>query len=368
MSTTARPPIHKSLPERPAAPAPSPLPAWALGPFERPADLGPVIGPDPDSHFDCPMRGRRVRWERLHAFNPAAVVKDGRVCLLYRAEDDHGDMRIGGHTSRIGLAVSDDGLHFSREPAPVLYPDRDAQKANEWDGGCEDPRVVEAEDGTFVMTYTQWDRKVARLAVATSRDLRTWTKHGPAFARRDGDRWAATWVKAGSIVCKLGDGRLKATRVDGKYWMYWGEWGVRLAWSDDLIDWNVVTDAAGEATKMLDARPGLFDAPLVESGPPAVLTDDGIVLLYNAKNDGDHGVPGLGRDAYAGGQALFDARNPSRLIDRLETPFIQPALDWERTGQYDAGTTFIEGLVHFKGRWLLYYGCADSLVGVAVTA
>ena len=369
MSTSARPSSLPSAAPRPAVRRQA-LPAWAIGPFERPVGLGPVIGPDRNSVFHCPMRGGPVRWEALHAFNPAAVVMDNRVHLLYRAEDDYGDMRIGGHTSRLGLATSDDGLHFSREAEPVFYPDNDDQRSNEWDGGVEDARLVEAEDGRFVMTYTQWDRRAARLAVATSRDLRTWSKHGPAFARGDGDRWAATWVKAGSIVCKVdaGDGRLKATTIGGKYWMYWGEWGVRLAWSHDLIDWNVVTDAAGGARVVLGPRPGRFDAPLVESGPPAVLTDHGIVLMYNAKNDGDHDVPGLGAGAYAGGQALFAADEPTRLIGRLDTSFIQPALDWERSGQYGAGTTFIEGLVRFKGRWLLYYGCADSLVGVAAAA
>jgi predicted GH43/DUF377 family glycosyl hydrolase len=40
---------------------------------------------------------------------------------------------------------------------------------------------------------------------------------------------------------------------------------------------------------------------------------------------------------------------------------------YEKTGQYAAGTTFAEGLVVFHGKWFLYYGCADSLVGV-VTA
>ena len=144
MSTSARPSLSSAAPS-PAAPH-ALLPAWATGPSERPAGLGPVVGPDPRSVFRCPMRGADVRWEALHAFNLAAVVKDGRVHLLYRAEDDCGDMRIGGHTSRIGLARSDDGLHFAREPRPVLFPARGAQKANEWDGGCEDPRVVEAED------------------------------------------------------------------------------------------------------------------------------------------------------------------------------------------------------------------------------
>lgn len=312
------------------------------------------------------MRGTVVRWEALHTFNPAAVVKEGRVYVLYRAEDGWGDMAIGCHTSRLGLAVSDDGLVFHRSTEPVFYPDVDGQKAFEWDGGCEDPRLVEAEDGTFVLTYTQWARRVPRLAVATSRDLHAWSKHGSAFTAAHGDKYDDLWVKAGSIVCSLQEGRLKAARLNGKYWMYWGEHLVRLAWSTNLIDWTVVEDEAGEPRVVLGPRPGRFDAPLVEAGPPALLTEDGILLLYNAKNEGDHDVPGLGVGAYAGGQALFDADDPARLLGRLDGPFIQPEQPFERTGQYDAGTTFIEGLVYFRDKWLLYYGCADSMVAVAV--
>lgn len=67
------------------------------------------------------------------------------------------------------------------------------------------------------------------------------------------------------------------------------------------------------------------------------------------------------------GQALFAADAPARLVARLDEPFFKPEMPFEKTGQYSAGTTFIEGLVFFKGKWFLYYGCADSLVGVAVT-
>jgi beta-1,2-mannosidase len=142
-----------------------PMPDWCLGPFERVADGKPVLSPNPRATFDCPMRGRPVRWESDHVFNPAAaaVVREGKVCLLYRAEDDSGS-GIGKHTSRIGLAESADGLRFTRRAQPVLFPGEDAQKATEGPGGCEDPRIVETEDGTYVLTYTQWDRKVARLA------------------------------------------------------------------------------------------------------------------------------------------------------------------------------------------------------------
>ncbi|HWE43286.1 MAG TPA: hypothetical protein VG432_12310, partial [Gemmatimonadaceae bacterium] len=55
-----------------------------------------------------------------------------------------------------------------------------------------------------------------------------------------------------------------------------------------------------------------------------------------------------------------------KLLDRSDVPFIRPTEAYERTGQYRDGTTFCEGLVPFRGRWLLYYGTADSRVGVAV--
>jgi len=63
----------------------------------------------------------------------------------------------------------------------VLYPAHDGQEQREWPGGCEDPRLVEGPDGTFILTYAQHNRSDIRLAVATSKDLRHWTKHGPVF-------------------------------------------------------------------------------------------------------------------------------------------------------------------------------------------
>jgi beta-1,2-mannosidase len=66
-------------------------------------------------------------------------------------------------------------------------------------------------------------------------------------------------------------------------------------------------------------------------------------------------------------RAIFDPRDPAHLLSRTTTPVFQPELPFERSGQYAAGTTFAEGLVWFHNAWWLYYGCADSLVGVAVS-
>ena len=110
-----------------------------------------------------------------------------------------------------------------------------------------------------------------------------------------------------------------------------------------------------------------FDSHLVEPGPPALYTENGILLFYNGKNLSGEGASNkFPEGTYCGGQALFDKSNPSKLLGRLETPFICPSLPHEISGQYKAGTTFIEGLVYYKSKWFLYYGTADSMVGLAV--
>jgi predicted GH43/DUF377 family glycosyl hydrolase len=298
-------------------------------------------------------------------------------------------MAIGMHTSRLGLAVSEDGMHFQREAVPVFYPARDSEEAREWPGGTEDPRLVETPEGSYVLTYTQWNRGTYRVGIATSPDLHTWTKHGPAFGM---EKYAGLKYKSAGIVTEcMMEGRCIAAKIKGHYWMYWGEGEIHLATSDDLVHWAPVTNPQGEPQVLMRARPGQFDSGLPEVGPPPVLTSNGIVLIYNGKNaertlaksaasgkkgaappwrtnEGTVGDPSLPPGTYAVGQALFSANDPARLLARTDKPVFQPELPWERSGQYAAGTTFAEGLVWFHSRWLLYYGCADSRVGVAMTA
>ncbi len=338
---------------------------WQIGPFQRPPGAQPLITPNKDSLFRDPISGKPVHWEALHTFNPAAIVRNGKVFVLYRAEDDSGEMRIGLHTSRLGLAESADGLHFTRSPQPVFYPADDSQKEREWPGGCEDPRLVESEDGTYVLTYTQWNRRKTAAAIATSRDLIHWTKHGPALGVEG--KYGALSYKSAGIVTHLSGGRLIAAKINGKYWMYWGEGAIRLATSTDLIHWTPVENAQGETVAVLSKRAGRFDSSFPETGPPPVLTANGIVVLYNGKNAPSGGDPSLGPNAYAAGEALFAADDPARLISRTDEPVFKPELPFEKTGQYAAGTTFAEGLVWFHNRYFLYYGCADSMVGVAQT-
>jgi beta-1,2-mannosidase len=339
---------------------------WMLDGFVRPPQDQPVITPRPESTFRETPASPAVHWDALHTFNPAAIVRGGKIYVLYRAEDDSGENKIGGHASRIGFAESEDGIHFKRDDAPVLYPADDNQKQREEKGGCEDPRVVEAEDGTYVMTYTQWNHVTYDAAVASSKDLRHWQKHGPLFAKTLRGKYKDLQYKSAGIVTTLRSGRLVGTKIKGKYWMYWGEGEIHLAISQDLLDWTPVEDASGKLVTVLSKREGRFDSQFPEVGPPPVLTSKGIVVIYNGKNASSKGDPALAPDTYSVGEALFSADDPKHLLARTDDPIFKPELPFERSGQYVAGTTFAEGLVFFKNKWLLYYGCADSFVGVAI--
>lgn len=345
---------------------------WALGPFRR---RGTVLREVPEVSFRCPVRGGQVAWAAKDVFNPGAVVRDGKVHLLVRAEDAVG--RYAG-TSRLGLAVSDDGHTFELEPEPVLFPADDPWQAWEWPGGCEDPRLVESPDGGYVCLYTAFDGKHARLFVATSPDLRRWDKEGPAFA---GTPHATHWSKSGAVVTEVRDGRLVAARIGGRYWMYWGEGICFAATSTDLVRWTPLTFDPGDRymsfwpdaptgrlpwqvhpvpaetrslRPVLFPRAGRFDARLVEPGPPAVVTGDGVVLVYN----------GAGDDGYQAGQALFDAHDPGSCIARATRSFLEPAVGDDQHGQVDR-VCFAQALVLRGREWLLYFGMADSRIGLA---
>lgn len=342
------------------------LPVWALGPFKRPAGVNPVISPDSTTRFFDVLRHRNIDWESNDTFNPAAIVRNNKVYVLYRAEDKSG-IRIGERTSRIGLAESKDGITMKRRPTPVLFPGKDTQQEFEWPGGCEDPRIAVTADSTYLILYTQWNGKIPRLGAATSKDLRHWKKHGPIFQKAYHGKYLNMATKSASILTELVGGKLVITKFKGEYWIYWGEHHVYAATSKDLVNWAPVLDKNGELAILMSPRKGYFDSDLTECGPPAVVTAKGIVLLYNGKN-----LPGEGRDekytanSYCAGQALFSAQDPAKFIARLDQPYLVPSAPFEKSGQYPAGTVFTEGLVYFKRQWLLYYGCADSRVAVAV--
>ncbi len=333
--------------------------------FIKPKE-NPIIKPDSTLTFLCPVENKLVKWQKADVFNPAAIVKEDKVYLLYRCEDNPA-ASIGGRTSRIGLAYSADGIHFTKFPTPVLFPDSSEFMAYDYPGGCEDPRIVETQDGLYVLTYTSWNTKTARLTIAFSKDLVHWEKKGFAFKKTHNGKFFDHWSKSGSIVTKTIKGKPVAAKMNGKYWMYWGDSFINLAWSDNLVDWNPLLNENGELKVIVGPRKNKFDSFLAECGPPALTTDEGVVLFYNGKNsEGDDAEPNLPKGTYSVGKVVFDVNNLEKIIFRSDTCLLKPTLIHELSGQYKSGTIFAEGLVHFHSKWFLYYGTADSYVGVAV--
>ncbi|MDB5159495.1 MAG: hypothetical protein JWR50_4202 [Mucilaginibacter sp.] len=342
------------------------LPKWAFGGFVRSENIDPIISPDTASRFFDPVSKKKVAWEANDTFNPAAAIKNGKIVVMYRAEDLYGT-GIGFRTSRIGYAESADGINYKRRPTPVLFPDNDIAKKYEWPGGCEDPRVAVTSTGTYVVFYTEWNRDVPRLGVAKSTDLIHWKKYGPIFKKAYNGKFFNIASKSASILTQIINRKQVIVKSHGKYWLYWGEHHVYAATSTDLVNWAPVVNANGELKELMSPRDGYFDSDLTECGPPTLMTKNGIILFYNGKNK-----PAAGRDtrfnanSYCAGQALFDRNDPSKVLTRLDLPFLRPMKPFEKSGQYVNGTVFIEGMVYFKKKWFLYYGCADSRVAVAV--
>jgi len=328
---------------------------WEIGPFTKIDSLNPVLTPDPSVLFLDPVNNEEVAWEGRNVLNPSAVVKGGKVYLIYRAQDEK-------MTSRIGLAISEDGLHFKKQAAPIFYPKNDEALKYEQLGGAEDPRVVQGPNGLYILTYTAYDGKTARLCLATSTDLMQWTKYGPVLSD---PKYIDLWSKSGAIVVAQQGSEMRAKKIDGKYWMYFGDTNLFMAHSEDLIHWEVLENKENKKMmSVLHPRPGYFDSRLVEPGPYALWTDKGINLIYNGSNAANNNDPDLPIYTYAAGQALFDAQRPYKILDRTAGYFIFPDKDYEKVGEVNE-VCFVEGLVYFKEQWFLYYGTGDSKIAVA---
>ncbi len=277
-------------------------------------------------------------FESAGTFNPAVIRNGSEFVMLYRAQDREG-------VSRLGYATSRDGIHFMRDAQPVFSP----ETAYERGGGVEDPRLVKIA-GAFFLTYTGYNRVDAQLCLAKSTDLRHWERLGVIMPANRG-RWNVHWTKSGAILTE---------KLAGHYWMYFlgdaaGENGgsqMGVAYSDDLIHWSEPLDHP-----VLAHRTGMFDSKVVEPGPPPILTNKGVLLIYNGADD---------KLVYRTGWALFDRTNPARVIARSDSPIFQPEEQWEKTGQVP-NVVFVEGLVRTPDRCLLYYGGGDRNVGVAAT-
>jgi len=272
--------------------------------------------------------------ESKAVFNPTVIISGGEFYMFYRAESLSDEL-----TGRIMLAKSEDGFNFVRSAEPVIAPEYEYEKF-----GCEDPRIVKFGD-TFYLTYNgahiqdEHGAYYSQICLATSRDLRRWRKHGSLVQSRKGN-WCWMGHKSGAIVpAKLSQGYVMY--FEGRGWPEPGRERIGIGYSEDLLHWQ-----ADLSAPVLEPRERFFDSKGIEPGY-AVLTKEGILLVYNGWNESNLFRPGW---------VLFSREEPNKVLLRCEQPILNPT---------ERRVAFAEGLVNHRNLWLLYYGVEDKVICVA---
>lgn len=270
-------------------------------------------------------------------YNPSVILK-GDVFYLFARCEENGDSKTG----RICLATSKDGIHFSGAHY-VIEPEYSYEIK-----GCEDPRVTKI-DNIYYMTYVgNTSNPGGHVCLARSKDLHKWEKLGVAFEPQT-DNWDSDQVKAGVLL---------PFKVKNHFVMYFlgqkESWktAIGVAFSKDMKNWEEF-----KGNPILKPRKDHFDSKGVEPGATPILTNDGILFIYNGWNE---------QHMHRTGAALLSKNDPTLLIDRAEMPLIKAEEDWELNGPAK-NVVFSEGLVNFNDSYYLYYGAADKCVGLATT-
>lgn len=310
---------------------------------------------------------------------------DGRLYLLPRLVAE-------GNVSRVGIArvVVENGVPVSVErEGVVLQPDRGWERGV-GNAGTEDPRTTWIEAlGLHVMTYVAYGPLGPRTAVAVSKDLREWKRLGPAIFRYQDDLdmdlnlfhnkdtvffpepvSAPDGTESLAVLhrpmwdlgeTKPGQGVRVPAGVEDERQSIWISYVPLAAVRDDLS-----ALALWEQHRFVAGPEYPFEEVKIGGGPPPLRIPEGWLVLH-------HGVTGVIDSAfsqqqkvnYAAGALILDAADPSRVIARTPEPLLAPETDDERSGIVP-NVVFPTAIEEIDGRHFVFYGMADSKIGVAL--
>lgn len=298
-------------------------------------------------------------WEAGSVLNGTVIRgADGVIHMLYRATNGVEFDTAGEYVSSIGIADSTDGVRFERRAEPLIVPDRPYEVGL----GCEDPRVVFL-DGEYYIYYTAVegtppDIKV-RIALATSPDLKTVTKHGIV-----GPKGAPS--KAATLFPEP---------VDGKYlWFF--------TWCSDTPGATIIHTLFDDLDAVRNPPPGHIAAAVEDYDNTAVMIPGDRVELAKVlvRRGPELGAPPIRTDAgwlffYCNSDseiepewqisaALLDLREPWRVVAKTPEPLITPETVEELDGVVNR-VTFPSGAIVIDGTVHLYYGSGDQGICLA---
>lgn len=314
-------------------------PDWAIGPFEK-YPGNPVLAPDPNG-WDCGHFGGGVH-------NGSVLKKDGSLHLLYRgefpmpAETRFNSRRKGGfdYLCDVGLAISEDGIHFRRAAGPLL------RRPEDWMFSFEDVNCVQ-HNGRYYMFLNRWDWEhhddpsVCGTYLAVSEDLIHWDHKGLVFPH-------AQEIHRNATVLQDPDNQ-PVRDARGRFVMYINN--SLIAYSDDLLHW--------ESRKLDSVWPGGECAVALAHYHPK--NRDHVVLMTGGHHTGHF---------YAMGEVLFSLRDPETPIEWLPRPILAADVNIPHEDGYSAepphrpvsywrDTIFLCGMTVFNNRWHTYYGGSE---------
>lgn len=305
-------------------------------------------------------------FESSGVLNPGCIVVDSVTRMFYRATKP-------GNFSTIGYCELLDNKVVNRATAPVLYPEYDYEKQ-----GLEDPRIIELE-GTYYLFYTAFDGINARIAYATSHDLKHFEKHGiispqllydEAIEKYFRGRLAARYASCKTYCVEVGgrtdillwdkDGFVFPRKIQGRYaLMHRILPDIQIAYFDDFVQltsedyWRKYLKNL-EDYIVLEPRYNLGRI-FVGGGCPPIETAEGWLLIYHEVEETYSGR------IYRAEAALLALDNPLKVIARLSEPLFSPATVWEKVGNVN-NVIFPTGAVVRDGRLHIYYGAADRRI------
>jgi predicted GH43/DUF377 family glycosyl hydrolase len=290
-----------------------------------------------------------VRWEAGSVFNPTVWREaDGRFGMLYRATNDVLTSEKGGYMSSVGLAWSNDGIAWKREPESLLKPDQEYESRL----GCEDPRITKLGEEYFIF-YTavggSKSHEDVRIALATTNDLKTVQKHGvvgPAryskaaalFPRPIAGKYILIW--SDQAQAKGGQSRIILTRFDSLDHIKAAD---AQFWKDyDLDSAQLTIPASGIFTEQ-------------EVGAVPIETEAGWLFIYSGFST---------EPRWTICAALLDRNDPSRILAYSAEPVLLPESEHERIGVIN-NVCFPEGAVLVGDELYVYYGSGDQGICLA---
>jgi predicted GH43/DUF377 family glycosyl hydrolase len=256
--------------------------------------------------------------------DPDVRLKDTRG-VVYRGQDYLSTL------SHIRLARSSDGINFTVDENPFLFPCDPSECF-----GVEDARVTKI-DATYYITFTVISGDGWATALALTGDFKSVERKGIIFPPPNKD------------VCIFPE------KVNGRYCALhrphnegFGRPSIWYSDSPDLLNW-------GNHKCIVRPRDTMWEEQKVGGGAAPIKTDRGWLEIYHGK----------GRDQlYSLFLVLLDLDDPSKVIKRAEKPLLVPEEPYEKEGFFP-NVVFSNGIIQKGNKILIYYGSCDETACLA---